>query len=433
MKNDRHESETQNLDDTMEGLESELNDSKIDQNLKSFINNPLKTAKVSGNKIPAIKFTIAFDQCDKYKNQSTLSKEILRCHQTIDKKQIKFVSLKANLVIIATDVQDTYNLLNKKWPSDAFIKGIRHLKKSENQPKGKSLIIKNVHPDIDPNEEEIKAQLVEQGLINVTRIINNRTKTPTSLLKAETTNESSYQAALSNKIKIGFVKCPTEPLKTVTQCFKCQKTGHAHYNCQNSSVCPKCSGAHSLKQCQQENGIKCSNCGGDHFACSRRCPYLKKASADKIKQLQNQKPTPATNSNDITNKTRTYAQITKGDSQFIVGTNPNSNCTLETNIDSLFQNKILTIMEAKIEQHIERIIEKLILEKLPALIESALAKFGSNTFNYSSITKQSKTQIPTDTTPTKLIQINTPNPPTPKYIPSKEHDRKQTRSAQINE
>ena len=56
--------------------------------------------------------------------------------------------------------------------------------------------------------------------------MNNKTKAPTPLLKAEATSESNYQAALLNKIKIGFVRCPTEPLKTITQCYKCQKKGH---------------------------------------------------------------------------------------------------------------------------------------------------------------------------------------------------------------
>ena len=114
----------------MEEIDTESYSEKYDQNLKSFINNPLKANK-PGNKISAIKFTITFDQCEKFKNKSTFSKEITRCHQTFDKKQIKLVSLKANLVIIATDDQDTYNLLSSKC-QDALVKGIRQIKKDEN-------------------------------------------------------------------------------------------------------------------------------------------------------------------------------------------------------------------------------------------------------------------------------------------------------------
>ena len=432
-KIDQPNSESQSPDDTMEGIDSESYSEKLDKNLQSFIENPLKKNKPM-NRIPAIKFTIAFDQCDKFKNQCELSKEILRCHQTVDKKLIKFASIKSNLIIIATDDQDTYKLLSSNWPTDAFIKGIRQIKKEHSQNKGKSIIIKNVHTDIDLNDEEVKSQLAEQGLINVTRIMSSKTKAPTSLLKAETTTESSYRAALLNKVKIGFVKCPTEPLKTIIQCYKCQKTGHAHFNCPNTTVCPKCSGAHSLKECQQESQIKCSNCGGDHYACSRRCPFLKQASVEKIKQLQNKNVTSKTNLCAQTTKSRTYAQITKGEVRpTCVPSNQTSNLNPTAQLDSFLQKKVLTNIEATIESFIEKAIEKIILEKLPTLIEAAIAKLGQNNSIQSSLAKETGSRLSADSTPTRVNQRLCSNPPTPKYVPTKSCGNEQIRSARNNE
>ena len=169
----------------------------------------------------------------------------------------------------------------------------------------KVLIIKGVHVELDINDAEVIQQLKDQGLVNSTRIVG-KNKLPTTLIKAEAIDEPSYQAALTNKILIGYIKCKTEPLRTVLQCFKCQKVGHTHFNCKNETVCLKCSGNHSIKECDQSNKIKCSNCGGDHVACARKCPFLKDAVKNKPVQPSKAIPT-ALPSN------KTFAQIVKGD------------------------------------------------------------------------------------------------------------------------
>ena len=141
-------------------VSSEVESGELDQTMAdsselfSFYANPLK--KNNTQKIPAIKFKIAADISDKFKNQVELTKEINRCHQHLNKRAIKFVSLKGNLIIIATDDQDTYDLLSSNWPNDAFLKGIRMLEKNvQNKSSNKTLIIKGVHPSIDINDQEI--------------------------------------------------------------------------------------------------------------------------------------------------------------------------------------------------------------------------------------------------------------------------------------
>ena len=74
------------------------------------------------------------------------------------------MSLKGNLIIIATDDQATFYLLNLNWLNDSFLKGIRMLDKNhQNKNLNKNLIIKGVHPTVDINDQEIADQLKEQG------------------------------------------------------------------------------------------------------------------------------------------------------------------------------------------------------------------------------------------------------------------------------
>ena len=135
---------------------------------RQWLIHPLK--KDDAKKIPTIKFKIAADISDKYKNQLTLTKEINRCQPNIDKKAIKFVSIKENLIIVATDDQKTHDQLSSKWPEDAFTKGIRMLTKKDHVKRPKIVIIKGVHVDLDINDADVLQQLIEQGLVNSTRL-----------------------------------------------------------------------------------------------------------------------------------------------------------------------------------------------------------------------------------------------------------------------
>ncbi len=205
---------------------------KLQENNSTEKQQVFNTADKIQSRIPAIKFTIAHEVATKYQNQIELTNEINRCHQHINRKLIKFASIRENLVIIATDDQRTYDQLSKTWPTDAFTKGIRfrQQKESTTQERPKQIIIKGVHKQINIEEPEILEQLKEQGLINPKRI-SNKSNEATTLLKAEVSTVQKFDSIISNGIFIGYIRCKAEPARTITQCFKCQRFGHTHFNC----------------------------------------------------------------------------------------------------------------------------------------------------------------------------------------------------------
>ena len=58
------------------------------------------------------------------------------------------------------------------------------------------------------------------------------------------------------------------------RCFVCSGFGHKSTTCKKSAVCPKCSGAHKMSECNSDI-LKCKNCGGSHHAASKDCPKYK--------------------------------------------------------------------------------------------------------------------------------------------------------------
>jgi len=263
---------------SVEDMEDEDDDSKrlcIDENNLNRTQQDEEELPNKVSRIPATKFSINKNNMKQFEAPALLANEIKRCKNSIKFELIKFANIKDNIVTIATDDQETYNLLNQDWKPDAFLLGIKFLR--DQKPKTFTMIIKGVHESVNLSEKSVIDQLKIQGLINAKRIIR-KDNTQTTLVKAVATNKEAYKAALEKKIKIFFTLHKAEPFKTITQCFKCQKVGHTHYNCSEvKNVCLKCSGNHRLNECK-EKSPKCSNCNGDHVACSRLCPYLKEES-----------------------------------------------------------------------------------------------------------------------------------------------------------
>jgi hypothetical protein len=265
-------------------------------------NNSIDSTNQESAILPAIKFRIAAEIASLFHNQMEITKEINRCQPLINKKKIKFASIRDNLIIIATDDKSTHSMLTKSWPTDAFKKGIRPIQKiaSSTTSKPKQIIIKGVHKQINIDDEEIQAQLAEQGLNNSKRIISKNNET-TTLIKAEVNTQGRYEEIINNGIFIGYSKCKVEPARTIIQCFKCQKTGHTHSNCTTETVCLKCSGNHQVKDCTPTE-IKCANCSGAHYACARKCPFLKEETKNNTRAI----PLARTQEN------RSYAQMESG-------------------------------------------------------------------------------------------------------------------------
>jgi hypothetical protein len=247
-----------------------------------------ETASVSEQvRLPSIKITLTSSSL--FKSQMKVAKEIIRIFPNLDRQTIKFAKLSGDNLIIATDNKTTHDILSGTWPADAFNGGLKQAVPKKTKPF--ELIIKNV----DLSEDLLDADLVEQfkmqGIQSCSRIINAKSKKPTSLVKLFIDNKSDYNKLLADRVYIGFCPFKPESARTIIQCFKCQAIGHTHTNCHATQRCLKCSGPHAFKDCKDETPSKCANCGGPHFACARICPAIKAASnnSSQPKKQQHQK------------------------------------------------------------------------------------------------------------------------------------------------
>jgi hypothetical protein len=184
-----------------------------------------------------------------------VAKEIIRVFPNLDRQSIKFAKLSVDNLIIATDNKATHNTLSGPWPADAFNGGLKQAASKKTKPF--ELIIKNV--DLS---EDLHEHFKMQGIQPCSRIINAKSKKPTSLVKLFIDNKSDYNKLLADRVYIGF--CPFKPTaaRTIIQCFKCQAIGHTYINCHAPQRCLKCSGPHAFKDCKDETPSKCANCGG---------------------------------------------------------------------------------------------------------------------------------------------------------------------------
>ena len=236
--------------------------------------------------LAAIKLQISNAVADIYSSTVAIAKEIDRCMG--GKLNIKFASLKGNLLIIATDDAASHAKLSADWPADAFTKGVKPLVKPfKDAPR--VIIIKGVESSIAMDDDYVLSQLRDQHALSPVRIINKKTGQPTSLVKVTVANASALKKILDNGIRIGYRAYRTETERKVLQCFKCQGIGHSAFHCPKAQACLKCAGEHTHKDCTAVE-LKCANCGGAHAACSRQCPKLKTQPTSKPPALPLAKP-----------------------------------------------------------------------------------------------------------------------------------------------
>lgn len=125
------------------------------QNVKTRESKPLKKERLS-----AIRLKIKSASAAQFNHPLSLQKEILRCKPSLDPSQIKLAKLIFNTIIIATDDQETHQLLNEIWPDDAFLLGV--IKQPPREMTEISLIIKGIDESVIL-DKEVMSQLANQA------------------------------------------------------------------------------------------------------------------------------------------------------------------------------------------------------------------------------------------------------------------------------
>ncbi len=142
------------------------------------------------------------------------------------------------------------------------------------------VVIRNLHPSIDPTD--IKAAVEELGhtVRNVFNIIKSKTSEPLPLffvdLEPSENNKNIYEITtlLNSRIQ---VEAP-RPRHEVVQCMRCQRYGHTRTYCSLPYVCVKCGGDHDSKSCEKprDSPPTCGLCGEGHTANYRGCKIYQK-------------------------------------------------------------------------------------------------------------------------------------------------------------
>ena len=117
------------------------------------------------------------------------------------------------------------------------------------------------------SEGEIKAELADQGVIEVRRATFRKgaERKPTNTLFL-----TFAKPTLPESIKVGYLRVRVALyVPSPLRCFKCQRFGHVKEKCPGEEVCATCSKAVHDGGCES---TKCVNCDGDHPSFSRDCP-----------------------------------------------------------------------------------------------------------------------------------------------------------------
>lgn len=176
-----------------------------------------------------------------------------------------FNNLKESLVKKGTQFH-TYSLSSEKKMM-AVLKGVQRMNEAEVLD-----AIKIVNPKV-----------VSVKLLNKTNLYYPKFKV--AFESDVTFNEIQSIRGVSG-IKVYWEKYKAR--KGVTQCYRCQKFGHAANNCNLKIACRRCAGNHLSTECLSPDGTnpKCANCGDTHQADFRECSVYLKANSKTVKQTR---------------------------------------------------------------------------------------------------------------------------------------------------
>ncbi|XP_067679753.1 uncharacterized protein [Haliotis asinina] len=124
----------------------------------------------------------------------------------------------------------------------------------------------------DMSEEDIAAELVDQGVTGVKRFT---VKKEGIIVKTNTYLLTFSRSSIPQSIKAGYLNIAEDVyVPSPLRCYKCQKFGHGSNSCRGSVICHRCSESHDNRDCDKE--LKCANCHGPHGASSKSCPVWQK-------------------------------------------------------------------------------------------------------------------------------------------------------------
>ena len=213
-----------------------------------------------------------------------------------------------DILVECTRQQQAVNLLKLKKILELPVSVTPH--RSLNSSKG---IIRDRGKDLsDLSEEEICAELDDQGITNVKRFT---TKKDGVIIKLTTYLITFDSTTVPDHIYIGPYRMRVDTfIPNPTRCFQCQKFGHGKNQCRGGLVCFRCAEVgHEGFECN--NDIKCCNCGEAHMASSKDCShFIKEKRIQVIKSEQNVSYIEArrlASVSDVQGSSQSYANATK--------------------------------------------------------------------------------------------------------------------------
>ena len=378
--------------------------------------------EVSGeDRLPPIKFAVAKESpiTRKYSNSLNFRREVLRVFVGIEgiSTKIKRTIFHEGIGKIITDDPALHAaILNSNPCKDAFDKGISFINTLTNgsNPKIFSIKILNVNPDYD-NDNEFKDILIENGIINWSRIKSKSSHTPTSIISAELDDYEKYKSLIKGHtlIKVAFGETlKIVPKFLIKQCFNCFKIGHLKKDCVNEKVCINCSTAHPEEDsCRLK---QCANCGGDHCSVSRKCEVLKEAADVSLRKLKgdSHKPSfPSQKENYWSKKGQTHQHNNQfnpnefNKTNLITQVSETIQSTLENNNSQLYANLVSTITETvkkSIESNLVTLINQIIQTQLDDSLKGWIASEIDQNLEKRRLAKQknsTRQNVSTDGTP----------------------------------
>ena len=149
-------------------------------------------------RLNAVKILIRHSVVPQFSHPRALLKEIIRCKK-VSPVNIKFANLKGCMIIIATDDPQTHEELSSQWPADAFIQGV--IFATPRKDMQAKIVIRGFPMQADLEQEDIE-DLMSQGIVNPTKLFNNKTSQWTNILKATANNQESLKEYLKMESKL---------------------------------------------------------------------------------------------------------------------------------------------------------------------------------------------------------------------------------------